>query len=102
MGSNNLTTQISHHKVDYWIYGQLHTSATAWGGDGVAMDSGLNANSNQTTIGMFAANGTADPSNGCYIGHGSNEGNYEGWYTGGVDSADAGGENCQGYSTWVR
>ena len=102
MGSNNLTTQISYHKVDYWIFGQLHGSATAWGGDGIAMDSGLNANSNQTTIGMFAANGTADPSNGCYMGHGSNEGNYEGWYTGGVDNSNSQGQNCQGYSTWVR
>ena len=29
------------------------------------------------------------------MGHGSNEGNYEGWYTGGVDSADAGGKTVK-------
>ena len=66
------------------------------------MDSGLNANSNQSTIGMFAANTSADPSTGCYMGHGSSEGSYEGLYTGGADSANGGQEDCQGYSTWVR
>ena len=101
-GSNNLTTQISRNKVDYWVYGQLHANSNYWGGDGVAMDGGLNANSNQTTIGMFAANTSADPSTGCYMGHGSNEGNFEGWYTGGADGANGGSEDCQGYSTWVR
>lgn len=64
--------------------------------DSVRMDSGLNANSSQSTVGG-SANGTGDPSGGNYIGHGTGEGFFEGWYP-----ASGGAVNCQGYTTWVR
>ena len=69
--------------------------------DGIKADNdngGFNANSNQTTIGGAGVNGqTGDPSTGCYLGHGSSEGNGEGIY-----AASGGGVDCQGYTTWVR
>ena len=64
--------------------------------DSVRMDGGLNANSNQTTIGG-SGNATGDPSSGCHIGHGSAEGYHEGWYDGSSQDRDS-----HGYTTWVR
>jgi len=58
---------------------------------------GFSANANQTTIGGYASNSSADPSSGTYLGHGSNEGSYEGWY-----STTHSGQNAQGYTTWIR
>ena len=63
--------------------------------DSVRMDSGLNANSNQSTLGG-SCNGTGDPSGGCHIGHGSTEGSHEGWYH------PSGANDAQGYTTWIR
>lgn len=63
--------------------------------DSVRMDSGLNANSNQSTLGA-SGNGTGDPSGGCHIGHGSTEGSHEGWYH------PSGANDAQGYTTWIR
>ena len=64
--------------------------------DSVRMDGGLNANSNQSTLGA-SGNATGDPSGGCHIGHGSSEGSHEGWY------ANSGGAyDAQGYTTWIR
>ena len=64
--------------------------------DSVRMDSGLNANSNQSTLGASGSH-TGDPSEGCHIGHGSSEGSHEGWY------ANSGGAyDAQGYTTWIR
>jgi len=73
-------------------------------GDGVFNDKGFNANANQATVGMVATNGKTnwgtftrpDPSTGTYWGHGSNEGNGEGWYRDG-SNADA-----EGFTMWVR
>ena len=64
--------------------------------DSVRMDSGLNANSNQSTLGASGSH-TGDPSNGCHIGHGSNEGSHEGWY-----ASSGGAYDAQGYTTWIR
>jgi hypothetical protein len=64
--------------------------------DAVSRDSGLNANEDQSTVGYAICN-SGDPSLGTYLGHGVNEGSFEGWYTSSNSSAD-----CQGYTTWVR
>ena len=63
--------------------------------DSVRMDSGLNANSNQSTLGASCSH-NGDPSNGCHIGHGSSEGSHEGWYD------PSGSRDAQGYTTWIR
>ena len=66
--------------------------------DAVRNDISFNANSNQSTVGaagVYSSNG--DPSNGTYLGHGSTEGSYEGWYVSGGSHADS-----QGYTTWVK
>jgi hypothetical protein len=72
-----------------------------WTVDGIQADynnGGFSANPNQTTIGMVGvAASDGDPDSGCYMGHGTTEGHYEGWYDSGGGSAD-----CQGYTTWVR
>ena len=60
------------------------------------MDGGLNANSNQSTLGA-SGSATGDPSQGCHIGHGASEGSHEGWYDGASNNYD-----CQGYTTWIR
>ena len=81
--------------------GGLSTSARYFSLDGIKQDStqgGFNANSNQTTVGAVGVNGNSgDPSTGCYWGHGSSEGNYEGWY----NSSNSNGDS-RGYTTWVR
>ena len=63
--------------------------------DSVRMDSGLNANSNQSTLGASCSH-TGDPSEGCHIGHGNTEGSHEGWYH------PSGAYDAQGYTTWIR
>ena len=64
--------------------------------DSVRRDNGLNANPDQSTVGYSICNG-GDPSGGTYLGHGVNEGSFEGWYNSSNSAAD-----CQGYTTWVR
>ena len=80
--------------------GTLSTSANHFLGDGVYGDWQLNANTNQSTIGGIGCGSTTygigDCGSGNYLGHGSNEGEGEGWY----DSAGNG--DCRGYTTWVR
>ena len=76
----------------------LHSNATHFVVDAILKDSGLNANSNQTTIGgagVHDSNG--DPSSGCLMGHGGSESYCEGWY-----EASGNAYNSQGYTTWVR
>lgn len=81
--------------------GGLSTSARYFSLDGIKQDytqGGFNANVNQTTVGATGTNGNSgDPSTGCYWGHGSSEGNYEGWY----NSSNSNGDS-RGYTTWVR
>ena len=61
-------------------------------------DGSFNANANQSTLGgVGVAGNNGDPNTGCYMGHGTSEGSYEGWY-----DASGGAANCQGYTTWVR
>ena len=80
----NSTASEGHYNFNYAIV------------DSVRKDSGLNANSNQTTIGGAGCQ-TGDVSGGCHIGHGASEGYCEGWYQNGGAAQD-----CQGYTTWVR
>ena len=62
------------------------------------INGGFTANANQISIGAAGVAGSSgDPTTGCYTGHGSTEGSYEGWYDAGGGNAD-----CQGYTTWVR
>ena len=79
----------------------IYSGASYFVMDGILADyntGGFNANSNQSTIGMIGpGSSNADPGSGNYYGHGSTEGNYEGWYDNSGNSAD-----CQGYTTWVR
>ena len=67
--------------------------------DAVLMDTSLNANSDQSTIGIaIVANSNGDPSNGCYYGHGNGENNNsEGWYNSSSVAYDS-----QGYTTWLK
>ena len=79
----------------------LSSSANFFIMDGIQIDNvrgGFNANANQTTLGGVGVQGIdGDTSSGCYLGHGNNEGSFEGWYDAGNSSAD-----CQGYTTWVK
>ena len=94
LGSRTSTNDCQKHTS--WPNGMYNFSYAVV--DSVRMDSGLNANSNQSTIGG-SGNASGDPSGGCHIGHGTNESsNYcEGWYAG-----DSVARDCQGYTTWVR
>ena len=95
-GSERRTTDVCP-RSQVSVTGELSGSAGYFGLDGVAHDSGLNANSNQTTVGgVGTAGNAADPSSGCYLGHGSSEGQFEGWYS------NSGNHNAQGYTTWVK
>jgi hypothetical protein len=85
------------HRDNVTIFGELSSSAEYFMLDSVKKDISLNANSNQSTVGgagVKESNG--DSSGGCYLGHGSSEGNFEGWYN------NSGNANAQGYTTWVR
>ena len=96
--TNSLTSVTPRNQVA--VIGELSSSAAYFCGDGIRRDNengGFNANSNQTTVGGVGVRlSSGDPSTGCYLGHGSNEGNYEGWYN------NSGNANSQGYTTWVR
>ena len=68
--------------------------------DAVLKDSGLNANSNQSTIGGAGVEpSSGDASGGCLMGHGTGgeTASNEGWY-----EASGNPYNCHGYTTWVR
>lgn len=80
----------------------LYSSAAYFTMDGVRADyngnSTFDANSNQSTIGVVGtATSSGDPYNGTYLGHGSSEGSWEGWYDNSNSPAD-----CQGYTSWCR
>lgn len=82
-------------------WGGVSSNARYFTLDGVKQDrvnGGYTANANQTTIGGVGVQGSnGDPTSGCYLGHGSSEGNYEGWYDWHNNSS-----NSTGYTTWVR
>jgi hypothetical protein len=78
----------------------LSSNAAYFTLDAVRNDTSLDANTNQSTIGGAGTQGSGgDPSSGCYLGHGSNEGTIgcEGWYDSANISADS-----QGYTTWIK
>ena len=80
--------------------GDRFNLASYFGIDAIYSDyinGGFSANANQTTIGGYAANTSADPTTGTYLGHGSNEASFEGWY-----STTHNAQNAQGYTTWIR
>ena len=84
------------------IVGSLSSSAAYFTLDGVqrdyVADNVFDANANQSTVGGVGVQGQyGDPNSGCYLGHGTSEGSYEGWYDASNASSD-----CQGYTTWVR
>ena len=75
-----------------------HQSTNYFVLDAVQKDVGLNANSDQSTLGAAGvANASGDPSSGCYLGHGATEGSFEGWYV-----LNGGASDAQGYTTWVK
>lgn len=92
-----LTAITPRDNVTVFGNGTLHASAAYFILDSVALDVGLNANSNQSTVGgAGVASSSGDSSLGCYLGHGASEGNFEGWYN------TSGNANSQGYTTWVK
>ena len=94
---NPLASRTSKDDVEThtsWAQGHFNFSYAVV--DSVRMDSGLDANSNQTTVGG-SGNANGDPSGGCHIGHGQTEGPHEGWYDGTSQDRDS-----HGYTTWVR
>jgi len=100
-GFNRYLEVIPRASVTVTGTGSLSTLAAFFVLDGIRADyaqGGFTANNNQTTIGGAGVQGaTGDPTTGCYLGHGTDEGQYEGWYNSANTAA-----NCQGYTTWVR
>lgn len=98
-GSNRLTEKVPRSSVT--ISGDipsLSPLANYFLLDGVKNDISFNANSNQSTVGgVGVVSSSGDPSNGCYLGHGTTEGPFEGWYNSSNTPS-----NSQGYTTWVR
>lgn len=97
-GNARFTEKVARANVTFGGDRSTHPNASYFILDAVANDISFNANSNQSTIGgagVLSSNG--DPSEGCYLGHGLDEGSYEGWYT-----PDGNRYNSQGYTTWVR
>ena len=78
----------------------MHSGATRFCGDGIYGNWQFNANSNQSTIGGVGTGSTTyglpNSGSGCLVGHGSAEGDGEGWYD------QSGNADARGYTTWVR
>jgi len=64
-------------------------------------DGSFDSNSNQRTIGFVCAKDNADPSTGTYVGHGQNEGSFEGSYYS-ENGGACGYKDFTYSSTWVR
>lgn len=100
-GFSRYTEVVARASVTITGTGSLSTSAAYFVLDGIRADynnGGFTANNNQTTVGGVGVQGaTGDPTTGCYLGHGTDEGQYEGWYNSAGTNA-----NCQGYTTWVK
>lgn len=97
-GASRLAEVVPRANVTFGGNSSPHQSANHYVLDAVQKDVSLNANSSQSTLGAAGvANASGDPSSGCYLGHGSTEGSYEGWYV-----LNGGASDAQGYSTWVK
>ena len=97
-GTERLTEVVARANVTFGGNTDPHQLCNHFILDAVQMDVSLNANSNQSTLGAAGvANANGDPSSGCYLGHGSTEGSYEGWYV-----LNSGAQDSQGYTTWVK
>ena len=97
-GVSRLTEVVPRANVTFGGNSSPHQSTNYFILDAVQKDVSLNANSDQSTLGAAGVvNASGDPSSGCYLGHGSTEGSYEGWYV-----LNGGASDAQGYSTWVK
>jgi hypothetical protein len=97
-GSSRYTEKVARANVTVTGTGTISPNASYFILDAVQNDVSLNANTNQSTLGAAGvASSSGDPSDGCYFGHGSSEGSFEGWYNSGNTA-----RNSQGYTTWVR
>jgi hypothetical protein len=97
-GNSRYTEKVARANVTIGGSGSVASNAGYFVLDAVQNDASFNANSNQSTIGaagLYSSSG--DPSDGCYLGHGTSEGSYEGWY-----NTDSSASDSQGYTTWVR
>ena len=100
-GASRLTEVVARAQVGIYCAVGVSSSAAYFVLDANKVDrinGGYTANANQCTIGGAGVTGASgDPTTGCYLGHGTSEGAYEGWY-----NAANGASDCQGYTTWVR
>jgi hypothetical protein len=101
-GTSRYTEVKTRAQVTITGNGSVSSSAAYWVLDGIRADfnsgGSVNANAQQTTIGIVGVQPSSGaPEGGCYYGHGSAEGNFEGWHD---SSNDA--RNSQGYTTWVK
>jgi len=97
-GASRFTEKVVRANVTIGGNSTLSNNSAYFILDAVKNDIGYDANVNQSTIGgAGVASATGDPSSGCYLGHGTSEGSYEGWYNGSNSAA-----NSQGYTTWVK
>jgi len=97
-GNSRFTEIVARANVTFGGNSSPHQSANYYVLDAVQNDVGFNANANQSTLGAAGvADSSGDPSLGCYLGHGSSEGSYEGWYV-----LNGGYADSQGYTTWVK
>lgn len=97
-GTERLTEVVARANVTFGGNTDPHQGANYYILDAVQKDVSLNANSNQSTLGAAGVGSSSgDPSSGCYLGHGSTEGSYEGWYV-----LNSGAQDSQGYTTWVK
>ena len=97
-GTARLAEVVPRANVTFGGTSSPHQSTNYFVLDAVQKDVGLNANSDQSTLGAAGvANASGDPSSGCYLGHGATEGSFEGWYV-----LNGGASDAQGYTTWVK
>lgn len=99
-GVSRLTELV--HRSNVTVVGSLAPNNAAYFVlDAVKSDSlngSYSANSNQSTVGGAALQANSnEPSVGTYLGHGTTEGSFEGWYYN-----DTQNYNSQGYTTWVK
>lgn len=99
-GVSRLTTPVPRWE-SVRCYGSTSPNANYFVLDGIKADrinGGYAANANQTTVGGVGVQASdGDPDSGCYIGHGTSEGSYDGWYPQDNQAFD-----CRGWTTWVR
>ena len=114
-GSGRFTEAVSSANVTYTnnVFGRQNAAGSGmylildtakW-----SQDFGLSPNENQFTTGasgQFWSNAPSNPNSGTYggswLGHGSSEGNGEGFYRYTGENTSDGSSDAQGYTTWVK